>query len=107
MATDAPISEAERLRLVLQLGQRVTSILDLEVLLPEACRLIAEAFHYDLIGINLLDPLDASRLYQAAAYPPERKLPRTFRVPLGRGLTGWVAHHGRPRLVNDVLGDPD
>jgi signal transduction histidine kinase len=100
------VSEAQRLRLVLALGQRVTSILDLEVLLPEACRLIAEAFDYDLVGINLLDPLDARRLFQAAAFPPERRLPRSFRVLLGLGLTGWVARHGRPCLVNDVKNDP-
>jgi signal transduction histidine kinase len=100
------VSEAQRLRLVLTLGQRVTSILDLEVLLPEACRLIARAFGYDLVGINLLDPLDATRLYQAAAFPPERRLPRGFRVPVGRGLTGWVARTGRPCLVNDVSRDP-
>lgn len=93
------------MRVVLSLGQRVTSLLELEVLLPEACRLIAEAFGYDLVGINLIDPLDASRLFQAAAYPPERRLPRTFRVPLSRGLTGWVARSGRPCLVNDVWQD--
>src|SRR5918911_5382627 len=96
----------ERLQLVLELGRRVTSLLDLQTLLPEACRLIAEAFGYDLVGINLLDPLDDQRLYQAAAYPPERLLPRSFRVPLGRGLTGWVAQHGRPRLSNDVPHEP-
>jgi two-component system sensor histidine kinase UhpB len=106
MPPKAEISEAQRLRLVLALGQRVTSILDREVLLPEACRLIARAFGYDLVGISLLDPLDASRLYQAAAFPPERRLPRSFRVPVGRGLTGWVARTGRPSLVNDVLADP-
>jgi signal transduction histidine kinase len=97
--------EAQRLRVVLTLGQRVTSMLELEVLLPEGCRLIAEAFGYDIVGINLLDPLDKQRLFQAAAYPPERRLPRTFRVPLGRGLTGWVARNGRPSLVNDVGKD--
>ncbi len=106
MRSTANVSEAQRLRLVLALGQRVTSILDLEVLLPEACRLIAEAFGYDLVGINLVDPLDARRLFQAAAFPPERRLPRAFRVLFGHGLTGWVARHGRPSLVNDVQNDP-
>jgi len=96
----------ERLQLVLELGRRVTSHLHLQTLLPEACRLIAEAFAYDLVGINLLDPLDNQRLFQAAAHPPERLLPRSFRVPLGRGLTGWVARHGRPRLSNDVRREP-
>ena len=106
MQASADVSEAQRLRVVLALGQRVTSMLDLEVLLPEACRLIAQAFGYDLVGINLVDPLDARRLFQAAAYPPERRLPRAFRVLVGHGLTGWVARSGRPCLVNDVQKDP-
>ena len=37
---------------MLQLGQRVTSMLDLDTLLPEACHLIAEAFEYDMVGIR-------------------------------------------------------
>ena len=94
------------MELVLQLGQRVTALLDLERLLPEACHLIADAFGYDLVGINLVDPLDPERLYQAATYPADRKFPRSFRVPLGRGLTGWVAKHGQPRLANDVRREP-
>jgi signal transduction histidine kinase len=102
----SPQLAPERLQLVLELGRRVTSLLDVQTLLPEACRLIAEAFGYDLVGLNLLDPLDEHRLYQAAAYPVARLLPRSFRVPLGNGLTGWVALHGQPRLSNDVSRDP-
>ncbi len=98
--------DAGRLQLVLELGRRITAHLDLQQLLAEACRLIADAFGYDLVGINLLDPLDARRLYQAAAHPPERVLPRSFRVPLTSGITGWVARHGRPRLSNDVEKEP-
>jgi signal transduction histidine kinase len=97
--------EADRLRLVLQLGQRVTSMLDLDTLLPEACRLIAEAFEYDMVGISMLDPLDHTRLFQAAAFPRARRLPRSFRVPIGSGLTGWVAKRGQPLLVNDVSAE--
>ena len=54
----SPPLAPERLQLVLELGRRVTSLLDLQRLLPEACRLIAESFGYDLVGLNLLDPLD-------------------------------------------------
>ena len=96
----------ERLQLVLELGRRITAHLDLQRLMPEACHMIADAFGYDVVGINLLDPLDDQRLYQAAAHPSERLLPRSFRVPLGSGLTGWVARHGRPRLSNNVEREP-
>ena len=96
----------ERLQLVLELGRRITSMLDLQLRLPEACRLVADASDYDMVSINLIDPLNDQRLFQAAAHPPERLLPRSFRVPLGRGLTGWVARHGRPRLSNDVSREP-
>jgi signal transduction histidine kinase len=27
-------------------------------------------------------------------------------LPLGQGITGWVAFHGRPQLVSDVTADP-
>jgi GAF domain-containing protein len=29
-----------------------------------------------------------------------------IRVPIGQGITGWVASHRRPLRVNDVTGDP-
>ena len=89
-ATPIKASATERLELVLELARRVTSLREPEELLPEACRLIADAFSYDTVGINLLDPMDASRLYQAGVYPPAAALPASFRVPLSRGLTGWV-----------------
>jgi signal transduction histidine kinase len=59
-----------------------------------------------MVGVNLVDPLNRDRLYQAAAFPTERALPRSFRVPLGRGLTGWTAQTGRSRLANDVSQEP-
>jgi signal transduction histidine kinase len=99
-------SADERLRLALELGQRITAITDQDRLQLTACRLIAEAFGYDTVALNLVDPLDPARLYQSACWPPERLLPRTFRVPLGSGLTGWVAQHGAPRLIDDVTLEP-
>src|SRR5262249_43573145 len=99
-------SADERLRLALELGQRITAITDQDRLQLMACRLIAEAFGYDIVALSLVDPLDPGRLYQSACWPPERLLPRTFRVPLGSGLTGWVAQHGAPRLVDDVTLEP-
>jgi signal transduction histidine kinase len=81
-------------------------MLDLDQLLPEACHLIAETFGYDVVGINLRDPLNDGLLFQAAAYPASLTLPRSFRVPVGRGITGWVVEHGTSRLVNDVSREP-
>lgn len=98
--------DTERLRVVLDLGRHVSALHQPDEQLPGACRLIADAFGYDVVGINLVDPTDARRLYPAAVYPPDRKLPRSFRVPIGRGMTGWVAEHGVPRLANDVRKDP-
>ncbi|MEA2638890.1 MAG: hypothetical protein QOF51_284 [Chloroflexota bacterium] len=97
---------AERLRVVIELGRQVGSIRSLDELLAEACRLIAEAFGYDIVGVSLVDPLDERRLYPASAYPPAWTLPKSFRVPIGKGLTGWVAATGEVRLANDVRDDP-
>ena len=105
VGADARIA-AQRLGVVLDLGRHVSALHDPEELLPEACRLIAEAFGYDTVGISLIDPTTNDRLYPAAAYPPNRRLPQSFRVPIGRGLTGWVAQRGVPRLANDVTAEP-
>ncbi len=60
---------------------------------------------------NLVIPLSISQGPLVSSTLPMklgsiRRLPQSFRVPLGRGLTGWVAEHGVPRLANDVEADP-
>ncbi len=39
----------------------------------------------------------------AMGLPPTAAI---LRLPLGRGITGWVAKHGRPARVGDVRADP-
>jgi sigma-B regulation protein RsbU (phosphoserine phosphatase) len=37
---------------------------------------------------------------------PKSKGVKPFRLPIGQGISGWVAQHGEPILIPDVYADP-
>jgi sigma-B regulation protein RsbU (phosphoserine phosphatase) len=37
---------------------------------------------------------------------PKSKTVRPFRLPIGKGISGWVAEHGEAILIEDVYADP-
>lgn len=106
--------EAQRsLATSMAVGQRVTSILDLDVLLDQVARLIQERFRCYFVGIFLLDAggeYTAGGEYvqlRAAAGKAGGKLAQTgLRLRVGEeGIIGWVAAHRRPACVANVLAD--
>src|SRR5215471_11282682 len=95
----------EQLTTLFALGREVTSVLDLEELLPKIPQLIARLTHFTAFGLYLLDDKrqELSIAY-SVGYPEE--VARTLRVSLGEGLVGAAAAEGQPLLVNDVHTDP-
>jgi nitrate/nitrite-specific signal transduction histidine kinase len=95
---------AEQFRVISEVGQRITSILDIEELLVEIVRLIQRTFGYDHVGIALVEgdyaeyKVGAGRLWEDPDFDFEPK-----RLKVGsQGITGWVAGTGEPVLVSDV-----
>ena len=88
--------------------------------LIEANRLLMGALDPDeLIGVvldSVLHLFDAEGTSLALVDEPQAELVFTtiagkagleeFRMPLGKGIAGWVAEHGEPAIVNDVASDP-
>ncbi len=98
----------EQFRVLSQVGQRITSILDAKELMAQTAGLIGEAFGYYHVGIGLVE---ADRLiYQAGAGELWHQAQVNFVVgglKVGQeGITGWVAGTGEPLLVPDVTRDP-
>ncbi len=86
---------------------RISSLATREEVAPTALRRILdvlfEHFHASSGSVALLNP-DTGRL----DIEIQRGLPDDYRevaLRLGQGITGWVAFHGRPQLVRDVLKD--
>jgi signal transduction histidine kinase len=98
---------ANQLHLLINVSQRITSILDVNELLVQVVQLIHHAFGYYHVGIGLIEGDEV--VYRVGAGPLwdspifEFKPPR---LKVGKeGITGWVARHGGPLLVPDVSQD--
>jgi len=94
----------EKLGLLPQIAQIFNARLDprvvLELVLVEAVkRMRATSGSLCLINPNS----DILEIEVAIGLPPEAK---KLRLPIGQGITGWVALHGRPARIGNVAKDP-
>jgi GAF domain-containing protein/two-component sensor histidine kinase/HAMP domain-containing protein len=99
---------ADQFRVLAEVGQRITSILDVDRLLSQTVAAISEAFGYYHVGIALIEGDMA--VYKVGAGALWEGQPAGFNPPrlkIGQeGLTGWVAASGAPLLVPDVSREP-
>jgi sigma-B regulation protein RsbU (phosphoserine phosphatase) len=101
----APASSRDVLLTLFELGREVTSVLDLDELLPKIPELIARLTTFQAFAVYLLDPKrqELSIAY-SVGYPEDRA--RGLRLKVGEGLVGTAVADGKPVLVNDVKADP-
>lgn len=90
------------------LGQRVSSLLDLDSLLADAVKIIREAFGYYHVQILLVEEHTRELVLKGVSGPnAEAMQSRGLRLRIEtEGITGWVAHSGQTHLCNDVLNEP-
>jgi signal transduction histidine kinase len=98
----------EQFRVLSEVSQRITSILDANQLMKETVQLISQAFGHYHVGIGLV--IDGHVIYQAGAgalwsQRLVRFAPEGLKVGQ-EGITGWVAGTGQPLLVRDVSKEP-
>ncbi len=99
------MNSTEQLTTLFALGREVTSVLDLDELLPKIPQLIARITHFTAFGLYLLDEKHRElSIAYSVGYP--EAIARTLKVAVGRGLVGAAAEEGHPILVNDVHLDP-
>src|SRR5436305_8813607 len=114
--TDAPVAaltEAEKLRLLLEITRKISRSLNLEEVLAQVMDTLASLLPYDAAGIYIIrrDPHiseggTASLIFHAEAvrgYDLEEMM--ELRLKLGEGLIGWVAQKGDAVVVPDVSKD--
>jgi signal transduction histidine kinase len=96
--------DLRELHLLYEVGQALATNLDLPSLLADIKRHVPEVMGAERCSIMLLD--EASReliLDTTDAHTGELK---EFRIPMDRGIAGWVASNGIGQIVNDVEQDP-
>ena len=87
-----------------EVGQQVTSILELDELLMEVVQLIQAKFGYYFIGVWLLDEQQQALMLQAQAGVNSTSLPTQLKIPLNQSDNAIVAvyHQAKAHLVEDV-----
>ena len=100
--------EDSRFRILTEISQQITSILDIDELLVHVTRLIQQTFHYYHVAIGLVENNEV--VYRVGAgelwdNPQFQFKPQRLKIG-SEGITGWVAYTGEPVLAPDVSLDP-
>mgnify|MGYP001173726487 CR=1 FL=1 len=88
-------------------AQSISSIRDLQELLPRVTSVISESFGFYHVGVFLLDAANEYAVLTAANSPGgQRMLARQHRLKVGeQGIVGAVTGSGEPRIALDVGTD--
>ena len=90
-----------------EVASAITSVRDLNVLLPQVTQLISERFGWYHVGIFLLDEVGKYAVLQAAnSEGGQQLLAQNHRLKVGeQGIVGFVTRTGEPRIALDVGKD--
>lgn len=98
-------SDQDRLATLFALSREVSGVLDLDELLPQIPRLIAQLTPFGVFSMYLLDEqTQMLRIAYAEGYPEEAA--RQVRLSLGEGTVGTAVLEQRSVLIGDVTADP-
>ncbi|GAA2420800.1 GAF domain-containing sensor histidine kinase [Mycolicibacterium llatzerense] len=86
--------------LLLDIVEATSSGPGLEAMAAAAARMITEATASDVCFVHVLDDTDRS-LTLAGATPPFDEQVGRIRLPLGSGISGWVATHREAVVITD------
>ncbi|MGD9619931.1 MAG: GAF domain-containing protein [Mycolicibacterium sp.] len=106
-ASSRPLLAADReLTLLRELIKAASSGPGVEPLAAAAARIITAATDSDVCFVHVLDDTERS-LTLAGATPPFDAEVGKIRLPLGKGISGWVASHREPVvIIRDKEADP-
>jgi GAF domain-containing protein/HAMP domain-containing protein len=98
---------AEGLQAVAEVSRAITSVQDVDELLPRITRVVSEQFSFYHVGIFLVDPERRyARLSATNSQGGKRMLERGHQLKIGEvGLVGAVAATGRPNIALDTGAD--
>ena len=98
-------ARARELAILNEVGQTITSTLDLNSVLDLIMRKAVELLDVEAGSLLMLDEAGENLVFQVALGPVGKKIERTH-LPVGTGITGIAAREGRPYIVNNARADP-
>jgi GAF domain-containing protein len=99
---------AAQLEALAQVMQTITSVRDLQELLPRIATVISDKFGFYHVGVFLLDEANEYAVLSATnSEGGQKMLQRKHRLRVGaEGIVGHVTSKGEPRIAMDVGKDP-
>jgi diguanylate cyclase (GGDEF)-like protein/PAS domain S-box-containing protein len=95
-----PTLSSEEMSLLLGVGERLVSELDLEYVLPLVAEAARQVVHAETLAVPVIDPDGQTFTYRAANGKfASMLLNQTY--PIHEGTCGWVIHHQRPLLFGE------
>ncbi len=98
-------ARARELTILHEVGQTVTSTLDLTDVLNLIMNKVVELLDVEAGSLLMLDESGENLVFQVALGPVKDKIEHTH-LPIGAGIAGSAARDGRPYIVNDARSDP-
>jgi signal transduction histidine kinase len=95
-----------QIELVNEIAEKLTSTLDLDLLLNSVAEAIRKNFGYSDVTVFLVDRANEEALLVAHSGEYPDFLPQGYRQKLSQGIVGWVGSQGQRVLANDVSEDP-
>lgn len=96
--------KVRELTTLVEVERQLNSTLDRKELLQSIVEAAVRVAGGEAGSLLLVDP-EVGDLYFEVATGEKAAEVRSFRVPRGRGIAGWVAEHGEPVLVLDTTQD--
>jgi len=93
-----------RLALLYQVGRKVGSVSQLTRLVGEMTRMTQRTLNASASSVLLLDDQTQELFFEVAEGQAGKRL-RRIRLSDQSGIAGWVVHHCKPLIVNDVGKD--
>lgn len=94
----------QRLETLVDTSMVFSGILDIDVLVDTVMQKAEEVMEAEASSVFRIDEKRRD-LYFITARGEKGKEAKEIRVPMGKGIVGWVAEHGKPLLVPDVRKD--
>lgn len=103
---EAQARRVTELRLLNEIGQKITSVLDMDSVLTRTVELVQASFDYPHVGIFILDQEHGDLVMRARAGVYSEFFPQVHRLDIGQGIVGTAAEKGEILLIGDVNKDP-
>ncbi len=97
--------EVREKELLYEVGQRISSSLDLEEVLDLIMDCLGEVVAFAAGGIFVVDP-DTREIASLATMGYEQGMEERVHLKFGTGVVGWAAKNREPAIVDDVSKDP-